>query len=785
MKQLKKNLTMYLCMFMAVFCAMTLKAEAGNVRTGTLGDNGGILWTYDEDTKTLTITGEDSGLQGEYDATENKYKSPFAAICADVEVIKVQNCTLKKKAEFMFANLTSLKRVEFNNCNTTNVTKMNSMFYGCGSLSYMDVSCLDTSNVTDMSHMFYRCSNLTALNLSNFDTSKVTDMRYMFGECSSLTALDVRSFNTANVKNMNAMFYHCSSLNSLDVSSFVTSKVTDMSHMFYICSSLKSLNLSGFDTTSVGAFGYMFYGCSNLSSLDVSGFNTTNAGSLNHMFYGCSSLTGLDVSGFDTANVRFMNRTFSNCSKLTSLDVSKFNTSQVTDMAEMFNNCSSLKVLDVSGFDTSKVTDMSYMFNNCSSLNTLDVSKFNTSKVTDMSYMFYNCSGLSSLDVSKFDTGNVKKMTSMFENCSKVMILDVSNFVTSKVTDMNAMFKCCSSVSSLDVSKFDTSKVTDIRGLFASCNNLTSLDLRNLDFSALMYAYSVFYACDNLAIIYAPKVMPDARVIPLQEKYVDSQGNVHEKISKDNCGKILYKSELYPVAVFVERMYTVALGREAELGGLEFYATRLLAGDSNGACLAQSFLCSPEFLNKGYDDAQYVKVLYKTFFDREPAAEEVNYWVGQLNGGKTRAFVLAGFVNSVEFDDLCTSYGISRGFMREDGKPINPGIGRFAERLYTVVLERAGEKEGIEYWILSMANGVCTPKDAAKNFFLSPEYVSKKTSDVYYIVTLYGTFMDREPEYNEVEYWKGVLKNGATREQILEGFADSAEFKGIMANFGL
>ena len=252
-----------------------------------------------------------------------------------------------------------------------------------------------------------------------------------------------------------------------------------------------------------------------------------------------------------------------------------------------------------------------------------------------------------------------------------------------------------------------------------------------------------------------------------------------------SCEVTVIDKKKYLIRAFVERMYTVALGRAAEEDGLDFYTERLLAGDSNGACLAQSFLCSPEFINKGYDDAQYVKVLYKTFFDREPAAEEVNYWVGQLNGGKTRAFVLAGFVNSVEFDDLCTSYGISRGFMREDGKPINPGIGRFAERLYTVVLERAGEKEGIEYWILSMANGVCTPKDAAKNFFLSPEYVSKKTSDVYYIVTLYGTFMDREPEYNEVEYWKGVLKNGATREQILEGFADSEEFKGIMANFGL
>ncbi len=239
------------------------------------------------------------------------------------------------------------------------------------------------------------------------------------------------------------------------------------------------------------------------------------------------------------------------------------------------------------------------------------------------------------------------------------------------------------------------------------------------------------------------------------------------------------------IRAFVSRMYTVALGREAETEGLDFYTDRLIAGDSNGACLAESFLTSPEFKGKGYDDAQYVKVLYLTFFDREPAEEEVNYWVETIASGQSREFVLSGFVNSVEFDNLCISYGISRGFMKEDGKPLNPGIGRFVERFYTVVLERAGEKEGIEYWSQMIANGTCTPKDAAKSFFLSEEYINKNTSDEKYITTLYRTFMGREPEDGGVEYWQGVLNNGATREQILEGFADSAEFQGIMAGFGL
>jgi len=239
------------------------------------------------------------------------------------------------------------------------------------------------------------------------------------------------------------------------------------------------------------------------------------------------------------------------------------------------------------------------------------------------------------------------------------------------------------------------------------------------------------------------------------------------------------------VNAFVERMYTVALERGAAAEEIAFYTDRLYAGDSNGACVAESFLCSPEFTGKNLGNADYVNVLYKVFFDRNPAAEEVNYWVGKIGEGQSKAFVLSGFVNSVEFDKLCAEYGISRGYMYQDGKPANPGLGRFAERLYTKALGRAGEKEGIEYWTLQMANGACTPKDAAKSFFLSKEYINKNTTEEEYVRALYLTFMDREADSDGLWYWVIELWNNVTREDVLEGFANSPEFAGIMTSFGL
>ncbi len=498
MRKFMKFLLVMMCMILTLSLGMSIKAEAANVTSGTLGTNGGISWTYDADTKTLTLTGEDSGLNGKWDSSKGKFKSLFEAICMDVEVIKVQNCTLKGSTKAMFANLGTLKSVEFSNVNTSGVTDMVEMFSGCSKLRSLDVSQFDTANVTNMKGMFYNCSSLSSLDVSKFNTSKVTNMSIMFYGCSSLSSLDVSKFNTSNVTDMSHMFYGCSKLSSLDVSKFSTSKVTNMTYMFSRCSSLSSLNVSNFITSKVTNMSSMFSLCSSLSSLDVSKFNTSKVTDMKFMFKDCSKLSSLDVSKFDTSKVINMSSMFTGCSNLSSLNVSNFKTSQVMDMSYMFQGCSSLSSLDVSGFDTSQVTTMRSMFSGCETLSSLDVSGFNTSKVTDMGFMFKKCSGLGSLDVSKFDTSKATDMDNMFAGCSNLSSLDVSNFNTSQVTDMSYMFQGCSSLSSLDVSGFDTSKVEDMSVMFNYCISLSSLDVSGFDTSNVISMAFMFSGCSSL-----------------------------------------------------------------------------------------------------------------------------------------------------------------------------------------------------------------------------------------------------------------------------------------------
>ena len=65
-----------------------------------------------------------------------------------------------------------------------------------------------------------------------------------------------------------------------------------------------------------------------------------------------------------------------------------------------------------------------------------------------------------------------------------------------------------------------------------------------------------------------------------------------------------------------------------------------------------------EFLNKNLSDSEYIKVLYRTFLDREYDQAGYDNWMKQLKNGMSRDEVLLGFANSKEFGEIKQKYGL-------------------------------------------------------------------------------------------------------------------------------
>ncbi len=115
------------------------------------------------------------------------------------------------------------------------------------------------------------------------------------------------------------------------------------------------------------------------------------------------------------------------------------------------------------------------------------------------------------------------------------------------------------------------------------------------------------------------------------------------------------------VSEFVTRFYRLCLDREPDAGGLNTWVSNLLARKITGAQAAEGFIFSAEFTSKNNSNSDFLAILYRAFFNREPDADGFNKWLGLLDAGNSRQLVLAGFINSDEFKTLCKNYGIAAG----------------------------------------------------------------------------------------------------------------------------
>lgn len=150
---------------------------------------------------------------------------------------------------------------------------------------------------------------------------------------------------------------------------------------------------------------------------------------------------------------------------------------------------------------------------------------------------------------------------------------------------------------------------------------------------------------------------------------------VHRDFSSTTCpGDYLYSKMPYiasevnkrlnpfneqAVNAFVERLYTVALGRPSDPIGKQSWVNALRNGAS-GESVANGFLYSQEFKNRSNQmtDDVYVETLYQTFFGRNSDPAGKTYWVTRIESGYSRESIISGFSGSQEWTNLCAKYGI-------------------------------------------------------------------------------------------------------------------------------
>lgn len=106
----------------------------------------------------------------------------------------------------------------------------------------------------------------------------------------------------------------------------------------------------------------------------------------------------------------------------------------------------------------------------------------------------------------------------------------------------------------------------------------------------------------------------------------------------------------------------------------------------------------------------------------------------------------------------------------------------FIVGLYSSVLDRAADTEGLNNWVAALDSGAMTRDQVVASFFDSAEFQALSPSgmnaNVSFIVGLYLGLLDRIPDPDGLKNWGAALDSGATtREHVVTSFFNSAEFQ--------
>jgi hypothetical protein len=256
---------------------------------------------------------------------------------------------------------------------------------------------------------------------------------------------------------------------------------------------------------------------------------------------------------------------------------------------------------------------------------------------------------------------------------------------------------------------------------------------------------------------------------------------------------------------FVTRFYQLCLDRDPDAAGLNTWATGLLDGSLTGSDLAKGLIYSPEFIEKNTSNEEYLTILYKAFFNRDPDPAGWDFWLTELDKGKDRGEVLDGFILANEFTEFCHQYGI---------KPTRTLLGFITGIVYdTFTKEPLGNSSIIINSVLAskvndlqiqcQQNGRYVAHALQPGTYSlaaqAPGYVSKSKSNILiqeaglervnfylapvsavadFVTRFYQLCLGREPDPGGLAGWLEALINGTkSGADVAWGFVFSPEFK--------
>ena len=250
------------------------------------------------------------------------------------------------------------------------------------------------------------------------------------------------------------------------------------------------------------------------------------------------------------------------------------------------------------------------------------------------------------------------------------------------------------------------------------------------------------------------------------------------------CDEYEIESRKDQIAGYVERLYTVILGRASEEPGKTTWTNTLFGNAISAAEAAYEFAFTPEFVNQNVSDEEFVTRFYQALLDREPDDGGLEVWTNALKSGVSRKFVLEGFMESAEFTNLCNKYAVTRGsFTSDEARDENLALTGYINRVYQNAVGTSADADTLNTYASNVLSGE-TPKSVAYSLYLENQ-AAREMSNEDYVAALYRGLFGREPDAGASNFVACLNAEVMTREDAFNELTASQEYANVVAAMGL
>jgi Domain of unknown function (DUF4214) len=151
------------------------------------------------------------------------------------------------------------------------------------------------------------------------------------------------------------------------------------------------------------------------------------------------------------------------------------------------------------------------------------------------------------------------------------------------------------------------------------------------------------------------------------------------------------------------------------------------------------------------DETDFIWACYRMLLNRKPDVDGFRCYLSRLGSGSSKEEIIRALLESEEFE---------RNRTRHLGQPFG-------------FVEPAPPKDRFSRALLDSAASIVAPDLLSKQARLRLLELDANP----FILTCFKIVLGREPEVNEFNYRLALLESGSTKEEILELFLDSEEFR--------